>query len=160
MKEYEFIKIDTLLVCELEDRKELVYQPEFYSIYNTIKDNMIDDIILLFHLEKENKIHKIKLRTIDKELILEEKINNFDIFDFWYFNFILEKENSNIKIRDKNIEEIIKTYRKFKKGLDTYRYDTIKHKTFHVKQRRISRKQLEAMEMNFKKWSMEEGEDE
>jgi hypothetical protein len=157
MKEFEFIKMDTLIVCEIEDSTKMVYQDNFNSIYELVKENMSDSITLLFHISGDgyDKIIKKRLTTLEKQLLIEQNINNFDLFDFLFFNYILEDGKDKDSFKKTNIEELTNVFSKFLKGLKTYRYDTIKHKTFHVKQRRISRKQLEAMEMDFKKWTVE-----
>lgn len=157
MKEYEFIKMDTLIVCEIKDSKELVYQSNFYQIHDVIKNNITDNVTLLFHISGDgfDKIIKKTLNSLEKELVIHENVDNFDLFDFLFFNYILEEDTKKEVFQQNNLEDFIRVYRNFVKGLKTYRHDTIKHKTFHVKQRRISRKQLDAMQMDFTKWAVE-----
>jgi hypothetical protein len=155
MKKYVYTKIDTILVCEIEKMKEIVYQTNFYAIHDRVNENIKDDIVLLFLVEKDGEVEDLIEKTLtvqEKLLILSKKVSNLELFDFLFFNYILENEENKNVFQQNTLEEIENVYTQFIYSLNTYRYDTIKHQTFHIKQRRISRKQLDAMKMGFKKW--------
>jgi len=167
MKEHKYVKIDKILICEVT-KKEMLYQDDFHSIHNILKKNIKTEIKFYFIQEEKSEVEEYILNINDKFLILEEEINNLNIFDFIFFNNILNKEKYNFFYNSGTLEELISVYKRFVNGLKTYRYDMIKHKTFHIKQRRISRKQLEELKMDYDKWTVaqnffnldEDGEDE
>jgi len=155
IEKFIYTKIDTILVCEIEKMKEIVYQKNFYSIHDRVKNNIKDDIVLLFLVEEDDIPSDIIEKTLsvqEKLLILSKKVSNLELFDFLFFNYILENEENKSIFKQNTLEEMEGVYTQFIYSLNTYRYDTIKHQTFHIKQRRISRKQLDAMKMGFKKW--------
>ena len=156
MEKREFIKIDNIFVCEIKEARQLEYVQEEYTILNILKEESDSEIVLLFHIEGGaglNKIIKYTLNELEKELIKEKEINNFLIFDFLFFTNILEDDSNNFEMDDK--EGLEKTYSFFEEKLFAYRRGVVLNKSFNVKQRRISRKQLEKMELNFKKWEEE-----
>lgn len=155
MKTYEYIKIDNVFVCQIEDNRQLVHMEEDYTIYDNIKDNIVNDITLLFHVNVDNILDKIIKHTISskvKQLILEKKINNYILFDFIFFVYILE--NNEEEVED-TLEGMTNLYEKFEKKIYEYRNEVVRNKSFNIKQRRISRKQLEQMQLNFNKWESE-----
>jgi len=155
IQKYIYTKIDTILVCEIEKMKEIVYQTNFHSIHDRIKDNIKCDITLLFLIENGGEVEDLIEKTLtvqEKLLVLSKTVSNLELFDFLFFNYILENEENKNVFQQNTLDEIEEVYTQFVYSLNTYRYDTIKHQTFHIKQRRISRKQLDAMKMGFKKW--------
>ena len=96
MKTYEYIKIDNVFVCEIEEGRSLNHMDNDYEIYDNIDNNMVDDIVLLFHVNVDNILDKIIKHTLSskiKQLILEKKVNNYLIFDFIFFVYIQENNN-------------------------------------------------------------------
>lgn len=156
MTKREFIKIDNIFVCEIKKTRKLEYVPEEYQILNILKEDVDVEVVLLFHIEGGaglNKIIKYTFNKLERELIIEKEINNFLIFDFLFLTNIMEDDSNSFEMNDK--EGLEKTYTFFEEKLFAYRRGVVLNKSFNVKQRRISRKQLEKMGLNFKKWEEE-----
>jgi len=144
-----------VFVCKIQEGRELIHMEDDYTIYDNIKENIVNDVTLLFHVNVDNILDKIIKHTISskvKQLVLEKKINNYILFDFIFFVYILE--NNEDEVED-TLEGMARLYDKFEKKLYEYRNEVVKNKSFNIKQRRISRKQLEKMQLDFNKWESE-----
>lgn len=149
----EYIKIDNIFICEV-NQKKLNYIENEFEILENIKNN--EDITLLFNISM-GQIHKLIKHDIsknEKKLFINKEVNNFIIFDFIFFVFLYEDENS-ILLKDQSYEELEESFDRFVDKLFKYRKGVVLNKTFNVKQRRISRKQLQKMQLEFDKWEQE-----
>lgn len=154
-KNLEYIKIDNVFVCEIEDSRKLKYIEDEFEILNQVEEKQ--NVTLLFHVVMDRNVDKIvkhKLKKNELKLIKDEKLDNYIIFDFIFFSYIFEEDNKEA-FENGKYEDLVKSFYKFREKLFNYRKGVVINKTFNVKQRRISRKQLNQMQLDFEKWDTE-----
>lgn len=152
MEKYIFTKVDTVLIYQITDTK-LISIEDDYQIYKLLKNNLNTDLAVMFHIIDKKELVEFDITHCMKKVFLKNKTSNYDIIDFSFYVHDLLKFNKKMAESVNNFEKIEKIYNDFIIHLKKFRQDQILKYTFHVNQRRISRKQLMQMKEEIKEFA-------